>query len=155
FSGEPIAFDRGGPAYLGHHDADDRVSYSPRPVEADFVFLDEIFNTPWFGRLNPGQRRAVAVKLIRMHVFDAMLARSLAGVWTDDERVARSSVVGRILRPAPGVERLLSRIDRKVLDSALKQTLSATELSEMLKDRWNYKSVKAMLPRNPIYAFHR
>ncbi|WP_309616274.1 glycosyltransferase family A protein, partial [Salinibacterium sp.] len=76
FSGVPLAFDSTGPAYVGHHDEGDRVTSAQRDVSVDFRFLDEIYPTTWFARFTNDQRTALAAKFLRMHVFDAILARS-------------------------------------------------------------------------------
>lgn len=155
FSGQRIAFDRTGPAYLGHHDADDRVSYTTRSIATDFAFLDEIYGTPWFERLALPQRRAIAIKMLRTHLFDGILNRSSGDPWPDKEKVALTMVVERILRSAPGVDKLLSIIDSQVLKHVLADDFSPDEMIELLKRRWNYKSVAAVLPSNPLYAMHR
>jgi hypothetical protein len=154
FAGHPLAFDRNGPAYYGHLDEPDRVSFTPRSIASDFIFLNEILDQPWFERLSLRPRRAIAVKLLRTHVFDAMLARIGKDAWTKDERAALSAVVSRIIGTAPGTERMLSRIDRTVLDSIVTDT--ADEQSVILMQRrWNYRSFNAVVPRNLFFTFHR
>jgi hypothetical protein len=63
-------------------------------------------------------------------------------------------VVSRIIGTAPGTERMLSRIDRTVLDSIVTDT--ADEQSVILMQRrWNYRSFNAVVPRNLFFTFHR
>jgi hypothetical protein len=155
FSGELIAFDRTGPAYIGHHDAVDRVSHVPRTVEEDFRFLDEILPSSWFLSLPLSHRRAICVKLIRLQVFDAVLARTNAAEWQDEERRALAGVVRRVLNAAPRVENLLSRADRKTLAVVLAAVPNDTRITDLLRRRWDYRTFAAALPRNIFYALHR
>jgi len=154
FAGHPLAFDRNGPAYYGHLDEPDRVSFTPRPIASDFAFLDEILDQEWFEQLTLGPRRAICVKILRTSVFDAMLARIGKATWTLGERAELGAAVGRIIGAAPGAEFLLSRIDRTVLESIVAGTTNEQSLL-LMQQRWNYRSLQAVVPRNLLLALHR
>jgi hypothetical protein len=155
FTGDRIAYDLRGPAYLVHDDADDRVTYAPRQVSEDFAFLDAIESTTWFGSLGAAERTALAVKLIRVHFFDAVLARAVDDASLTHHRDALLQVADRIESLGPGATRLLARVDRRVIAALGLSAPSAVEVRRLLGARWAYRSAGALLPRNPFLALHR
>lgn len=154
FSGLNLAFDSSGPAYVVHHDEHDRVTSAPRAVTVDFAFLDEIYPSAWFAMFTIDQRVALAVKFIRLHVFDAILARENSATWSAADQEALAGVVSRIIATAPQVENVLSRADRDVVDAVLAGASPAVS-GGLVRRRWNYRSVSALLPRNPLRALDR
>ncbi len=155
FSGARIAFARSGPGYLVHADAADRVTSGPRTIAADFAFLDHIIDAPRFAGLDKAERGAIAIKIIRMHVFDALVNRAQQDPWPEGERAALAGVVRRILAWGGPVDAWLSLIDHKVLDGILDEVTPVDELMDLLRRRWNYRSADVVLTRNPVMALHR
>lgn len=154
FTGQHIAYDLTGPAYIVNEDAADRVTFGPRPVIDDFAFLDAIEALPWFGTLSTRDRRALMVKILRVHFFDAVLARvrTPEGILPHcDDLIV---VLDRLEHTAPGVTALLARTDRTVLDQLRSGHPDPTAILHAIDARWNYRTVGAMLPRNPLLAFH-
>lgn len=155
FSGYPIAIDVEGPAYRGHHDELDRVSFTPRSVREDFAFLDHIIETAWFRNLNRRSRAAIGVKLIRAQLFDGIAVRPPNHQWNREDQEDLRNVISRIREAAPGVERLLARVDRAVIDTVMSGVFSSQTLHSLLTRRWNYRSPEAAITRNPFYSLHR
>ena len=154
FTGQHIAYDMTGPAYLVHDDADDRVTFSSRDVAADFAFLDAIETAPWYPRLRRAERRALAIKILRVHLFDAILARANAPEGLSAHRLDLIAVIERLERMAPGVLRLLARVDRQVIDELQVNEPEKARILHLLDARWNYRTIGALTPRNPFLALH-
>lgn len=154
FTGESLAYDLSGPPYIVNDDAEDRVTFSTRSVADDFTFLDAIESTPWFATLSGGDRKALMVKILRVHFFDAVLAR----MRSDDGLVSHlsdlSAVVERADRLAPGVLALLSRVDRLVIDELNSEHPDEDRILHLLDARWNYRTFNALTPRNLLLAAH-
>lgn len=155
FTGHDIAYDRSGPAYVVNDDATDRVTFSARTVAQDFAFLDAIEATSWFPSLPRKEREALAVKILRVHFFDAVLARVRSEEGIAAHRADLEGVILRLDRMAPGVLRLLARVDRQVIDEIRGSAPDAARILGLLDARWNYRTVGALLPRNPFVAAHR
>lgn len=155
FTGRALAYDLAGPAYIINGDAGDRVTSDPRPVERDFAFLDELETLPWFLAATRGARTAIVAKLIRIHLFDAILARAHTDEALDAHRSDLLALVRRFARLAPGVHRLLSVADRAVIDRLARPDSSSAELMQALAARQVYLSPATLLPRNPLRALHR
>lgn len=155
FTGRRLAYDLEGPPYVINDDAGDRVTFDPRPVAQDFAFLDELETLPWFARAGRRERTAVVVKLIRIHVFDAILARARTQQQLDANRQELLALLDRFERLAPGVARLLSRADRAVFDELRAASSTPESIALALDRRHVYLSPPTMLPRNPFRALHR
>lgn len=155
FSGAGVAFARRGPGYLVHSDAEDRVTSDPRPVASDFAFLDRLFGDPFVAEFDRRRRNALVVKLLRVHLFDAIVNRAPLTEWGEGERETLSKVARRMLDWADRPERYLSLIDRAVLDGILDGHTPAIKLMALIRRRWNYRSIDVVLPRNPLLAFAR
>lgn len=154
FSGQRIAFDRTGPAYLEREDATDRVSFTLRSVSDDFAFLDDVLGAPWYKSLDGRQREALAIKFLRAHVFDAIGNRLTPEAYTDEALNDLTSVVRRITGMAPKVERLLSRSDRRLLAS-VQTRLPIEEVRDLIVRRSNRVTLDTVLTSNPVFALHR
>lgn len=155
FTGHHLAYDLRGPAYIVHGDAEDRVTSAVRPLSEDFAFLDALERMSWFGNTTSKVRRAVVVKLIRMHYFDSLRVHlssehELSSVQADFLRL-----LTQLELLAPGVEPLLSIADRRLLDALAAPTTSTDELLRLLNDRQNFPSMATLLPRNPFLLLHR
>lgn len=153
-SGCPIAFPRKAPAYLVHDDAGDRVTFSARSVSEDFAFLEGVLADPEIVGLGFRDRQAIAVKIVRAHVFDAVRNRE-ASSWSLEERAELARVCERLLDWMPSAEQLLSLNERALLDVILDPERSAEELNRASLARRRYFSLPAVLTRNPLFLMHR
>jgi glycosyltransferase involved in cell wall biosynthesis len=154
FTASKIAFDRTGPEYLVHADAIDRVTSEPRAIKDDFAFLELIFDANWAQTLKKSEKQAIGIKLIRMHLFDAIVNRSKNGM-TEAEKSELSQVARRISQWSLGSEKFLSLIDRKVFDGIALGNSSIEEMMSLIEKRWNYRSLDVLVTKNPVYFFHR
>lgn len=154
FLGSHIAYDRAGPAYIGHEDEADRVTGEARPVDQDFAFLELILSSDWFRNLSKAARKALGVKTLRLHYFDAVFARLGSAAEFSQHRNALEDVVSRIERETPGAVGLLSRVDRAVIDEVRSSMPDADRIRELLAARWDGR-LSSKLPRNLLLSMHR
>lgn len=122
------AYDATGPEYVIGEDATDRVTYVVRPLAEQLGFVGAMLEEPWWAGLTGAERRAIAVKMARIHVFGAVHYRSEPSVWTPGERAELAGVVGRLAAAAPGFEAVLSRADRALLDACADPSAPVEEL---------------------------
>lgn len=155
FTGRNTAYDRTGPAYIVNSDAGDRVTWVPRTVAEDFAFLDAIVDSPWFGGVSRADRRALMIKVLRVHFFDAVLLRMDSPEGLGAHRDALDGVIARLERVAPGVIGLLARVDRQIIDEVRSSTPDPERIRELLGARWHYRSIGALTTRNPFLTLHR
>ena len=153
FSGERIVYDRTGPAYVYGADAGDRVTAVSRSVAEDFAFLEAIAGAAWFTGLSHPAKRAIGVKLFRLHFFDAVLARLEPASGFTEQRARLREAAQRIEAIAPGSLSLLSRRDRQAIDAATTGDATPEEVRALLEARW-LGGVDAILTRNPFLTLH-
>lgn len=151
----PTAYDRFGPPYVIGEDAGDRVTYVIRPLSEQLGFFPDVLDAPWSARLPATARRAVATKLLRIHVFGAVFYRQDEAVWTPDERAALADITAGVLRRAPGCELPLSRADRRLLDACLDPAVPAGELMAAARARRRHGRPATLLPRDLTHALDR
>ncbi|MGF9661406.1 glycosyltransferase [Arthrobacter crystallopoietes] len=134
YSGAPIAYRPGAPAYLVGEDAEVRVTSAVLPLKEQFRDVRHLVEGEWFAGLRPPERDAIAVKLLRGHVLSAALRRGSGFGWDGADCQELSALTSEIAAFAPGVSRALSRPDEELLE-ALRGTSSPTDVRRALKRR--------------------
>lgn len=109
------AADLAGPAYVIRDDAADRVTFVVRPLAEQLAFLSEMLHP----EDTPAQRRAVAVKCLRIHVFGAIHYRDRAEHWAPAERAELARACRLLVDAAPQLRGSLSRAEAHLLDLSL------------------------------------
>jgi hypothetical protein len=155
FSGARLAYDRRGPAYLIHTESGDRTTVARRPIADELAYVPVVLDDPWFGGLSAAARSAVAVKFLRIHVFGAVANRLDPDLWPAGERVALRDTARRIIAVGGGIERVLSRRDRDVLDAVLDEHADAAILVEAAALRRRFAHPRSLVPRRLRDALHR
>lgn len=154
FSGARVSFPTAAPPYLEHIDGDDRVTFESRPLADDFRFLDAIEADKTFAGLRTAQRQSLAVKIFRIHLFDAILARTRESGLDVDARTQLEAIIRRLGGWAPRARLLLSRADDKAIRVAIDPVSDGAAIRAALDARWRYRSLGAMVTVNPFYSLH-
>lgn len=155
FSGHPISLDRTGPPYLMHADAVDRVTHAAMAVEEEFGYLPGVLASGRLGRMSKAERSALAMKLLRINMFGAVRNRPEAAAWTTGERNAIAARAREVLAVGGGIERVLSRADRELLDAILDPEAPVETLLSAERLRRRRLAPASLLPRNLRSAMHR
>lgn len=155
WTGKHLAYDLTGPPYIVNADADDRVTSAARPLAEDFGFLDAVVTLPWFVAASSKTRIAIVSKIIRIHLYDAILFRARTDEELQRNRAELLAMVTRLEELAPGVRRLLSRADQAVLAELARTSSTAESLAAKLNARHKYLSFATLIPKSPLYVLHR
>ncbi|MDF2559698.1 MAG: glycosyltransferase [Microbacterium sp.] len=107
WAGHRVVFDPRTPAYREHADQDDRITHVFGPLLEDFTFLDVL--RPVLEKVAPAVRRAVAAKIVRVHLVPAIRVRAAAGSLTPEDRAAAAGVLRAMTDLAPSCLGLLPR----------------------------------------------
>ena len=150
----PIDFLADSPCYVIGADAADRVTMTPRPISVAMQPLAHLIGQPWAIRLPARVRRAVAVKLLRIHVLGALRARGDAGDWEQNELAEFSGLVDRIIRFGPGCLHPFARADRSVLE-AIRAAPHAEHVVGAMAARGRAPLWTTIVPRNPVFLLDR
>lgn len=155
FSGAGIAYDRRGPAYLGHDDAGDRTSGIVHSVYDEFAWLRVLLDDPAYRRLAERQRASVVIKCIRINLFGAVLNRSDPTRWQGTDRPDLAEVAARLVSEGAGIHEVLSRRDRALLDAIRNVATPIGRVIELGHERRRFATPSGLLPRRLSLALHR
>lgn len=155
FEAERIAFDRRGPAYLIGEDGPDRITMAHRALDQDLAWLPGMLEARWFRVMPPRRRRALAVKIMRIHLFGAIHYRPEPSTWTARERETLRNVTLEVLTAAPDAERVLSRAEHDLLDAALDPAVPAERLVALSARRRRHGTPATLVPRDPRFLLAR
>ncbi len=155
FCGARVVFDPASPPYLEHDDQTDRVTRAGGRAGDDLAYLDAIEQAPVFRQMSTAARRAVAAKIVRVHVLGTIERRiGDAGLHPDD-RADVAAAVARLRAWAPGVLGLLAVRDHRALRCALREDATADDLRAAFAGRSRYLAAGALLTHNPLRLLHR
>jgi hypothetical protein len=145
-SGARISLARRAPAYLVHDDAATRVTFTARPIDDELAYLPLLLSTPWLAAAPVEQRTAWAVKMWRINLFGALFYRS-GHSWSADDRRALAAFAAALAAFAPDALERLSRLDRRLVDAALDESVAGDELNRRALARRRFASPGALLTR--------
>ncbi|WP_298251554.1 glycosyltransferase family 2 protein [uncultured Arthrobacter sp.] len=146
FGGGRIDYARGAGRYVVGAQAVDRVSFARRPVPVELEFVRSLVAGEWFQGLSDAERRAIVVKLVRVHVFGLVQTRYESGGWSAADRTELAGVMSALLRRAPGALRPLSLADRRLAKAILDPSLDSEVLRQRALSRRRFGSMATVLP---------
>lgn len=155
FSGASIAFDPSSPPYLEHDDQRDRVTKGGGPAADDLAYLDAMEADPVFSRMSPTAKRAVAAKIIRVHLIGSISTHINVGGLLQSDRATFLETWDRLRRWAPGVNGILAIRDIRILREAVRPTATEASLRAALGDRSRYIAFDVLATSNPLRVLHR
>ncbi|MFE4835606.1 glycosyltransferase [Arthrobacter sp. NPDC056691] len=125
FRSGPVCYPYGTPAY---HQTDDsgagRVTSSLSNLADEFTWLERLLATDWLQQAPLAERRAVALKVLRVHGIGALLRRAGASgvpddaLWNEAERAYWANMSSRLYAFAGGSLPELSRRDAELTQAA-------------------------------------
>jgi hypothetical protein len=148
FGGGRVVYARRAPRYVVGADATTRVSTSSRALADEFEFIARLIAEPWYRERPLEVRRAIAVKMVRIHVFAGSLARIESQQWTDEDHSAVSGLVTDLRGVAEGFERPFSIADRDALDALTATESSSTAIADLLRARRRFGRPRTLVTRD-------
>ncbi len=93
------------PPYVVGTSGQDRVTAAVLPIRLDLAGVRAILDSTWFPALGAAERRAIAIKCLRIHVLGAARRRTTEPghppAWSADDRVAAAQITRDLLQAAP------------------------------------------------------
>ncbi|MFJ2502423.1 glycosyltransferase family 2 protein [Microbacterium sp. NPDC087592] len=142
------------PCYVIGADAADRVTESTMTVGEQLRAVELLVTDDWWRGLPDRVRTSLAIKMLRVHVLDALLGRTTTDAWTPEDRGDLARIVDAIVRDAPRALVPLSRADRALIEVA-RGDASATEVVAAIARRRTAGRLETILPRQWWRAFDR
>ncbi|MFB8229001.1 glycosyltransferase [Cellulosimicrobium sp. NPDC055967] len=150
-----VELGRQDPAYVIGEDAVTRVTTTPRPLTVTLAPYESLLAQTWFARMPRAYRRAVAIKVLRIHVLGAVVARGPAGSWSAAETAYLHEVARGLVQVERGVLRPFSVADRVLLDACLDPRSDAGRIVTAVARRAQTSRTGRLLPPNPLHALDR
>lgn len=135
FSGERIGFARSAPRYVVGDDARERTTLAPRPLADELQFIERLIDSSWFEERPLAERRALAVKLVRVHVFSAVSRWSESDAWTPEDRAFAQRLLQAIAERAVGFDRPLSIADHRLLHALADPAVPLSTVAALARRR--------------------
>ena len=142
------------PCYVIGADAGDRITEASMTVAEQLRAVELLVGDGWWRALAPRVRTSLGVKLLRVHVLDALLGRPSVDAWAPRERADLARVVRAVLADAPAAVEPLSRADRVLIETASGEP-PAEELVAAIARRKNAGRLDTILPRRLRRMFDR
>ncbi|GGK70581.1 glycosyl transferase [Ornithinimicrobium pekingense] len=142
------------PPYVIGTTGGDRITEAVRPLESELAPFAALVRRPWVGRLPKDERRALAVKLLRIHVLAAVRRRDEARLWQPGDAETAREVVAAYLALAPGVGRALHRADEDLVQEVL-AAQDADDLAAASARRAAAGRFDILLTRGPLANLDR
>lgn len=151
-----VDFLRSAPCYVIGRDAETRTTEARMSMEDSLEALERLIgDTPFIDSLRPATRRALAIKLLRIHVLGAISARRTAADWRGDDEVAYAAgVIRRLVALESGVLTPFNRADRRVLDGLLEDPTVERVIADVRRST-DTRRRERWLTANPIHSFDR
>ncbi|MBO3664980.1 glycosyltransferase [Microbacterium stercoris] len=143
------------PCYVIGEDARERTTLAPMRLEDDLAAVTRLLDSELPGLLSPADRRALAIKLVRVSIVGKVRARPTAAQWSDEKELAfLAELLRRLVSLAPGVLAPFNLQDRALLDVLLGTPDLASVLAAVEKAA-RAGRLQRWFTRNPLRAFGR
>jgi hypothetical protein len=143
FRSRRIDFAGRSPSYVVGGGAKDRSTLAAMPAEIELAATSRLIELDWVSALSVEARRAIAIKLTRVHVLGRLTRDDVV---PDEDQPYVSELLARLDRFAPGFRAPFARADRELLDAAsdpekmLREAANtwrqSTRASRMLTPSW-------------------
>ena len=110
-----IDYARRAPAYVIGNDATGRTTLAARPVGEELAAVTRVVGQEWLTGLPEATRRAVGIKLVRIHLLGAAYRRPAAGDWGDGDLAALGAAFDAVLGLAPRILDPFPRSERRLI----------------------------------------
>lgn len=140
------AVDACGPAYVIGEDAEDRTTFVLHPLQRQLAFLPGVLRSEYTGP----ERREVALKCLRIHLFGAVHYRARAADWPLAEREELARLTAMLAAWAPGYDQDLSRAEARLLSACADPAVPVRELIAASRARRRHASPAAILPAHAL-----
>lgn len=152
FSGETIVYGRGLPHYVVGDDAGSRASTSARPLELEFRAIADLVAGSWFASRSQLERTAIAIKLVRVHLFGS--ARDASG-WSVDDRAVLRDLLATLEHAAPGLTKPLSIADARLYRALADPDSTADHIVDLARRRRRFGRPPTVITRSLGGQFSR
>lgn len=148
FGGGRVVYANGAPRYVVGADASTRISTTSRRLADEFEFIARLVAEPWYQDRPLKEREAIAVKMVRIHVFAASLARIESQQWTEEDHRVVSGLITDLRGVAERFERPFSIADRHAIDALVDLDSTPVAIADSLRARRRFGRPRTLVTRD-------
>lgn len=141
--------------YVIGADADTRVTTAPMSAAVALTAVNDLARRDWLAAAPAPVRRALSIKLIRVHLLGAVLARPKADQWDAASVDAVRGCLAALLRLAPDALEPFPRLDRDLLDVLVDRRTGPSEIQAAVARHAAGSRAARLLPRTATRLFDR
>jgi len=141
--------------YVIGSDADTRVTTAPMSAAVALTAVVDLAGRDWLAAVPAPVRRALAIKLIRVHLIGAVLARPAAEHWDEASMEAVRGCLATLLRLAPTALEPFPRVDRDLLDVLSDRRTGASDVANAVGRHAAAGRTARLLPRRATRLLDR
>lgn len=153
FSGARIARAGASSRYIVGGTAVDRVTADDRSMADELAFLQPLVGQQWLMELPAQARTAIALKLTRVQLFDAM-ARRADRDWSGPELTVLQSAVAALTTISGSFQAELSRVDGSIV-RGITEGAPVADIRALVRTRRRYLRPDALLTASLVDVLHR
>ncbi|MET1016754.1 MAG: glycosyltransferase [Leifsonia flava] len=150
-----IDYRMGLPCYVVGADAETRVTTRVMPVETALGATNDTLDRVEALGLALDVRVALGIKLLRINVLGAMIARPGVSDWTAGDVSALTATAGRIVSISPQVLTSFSIADRQLIRAALDPAAEPSSITAAVAGAAAASRLQRLLPLNPLHVLDR
>jgi hypothetical protein len=143
------------PCYVIGTDARERTSHAAVGLDTMLEPLDHLLNSGIPERLSRPQRRALAIKFIRISVLGAARSRSGESAWRPTDVTALRGALERLVAISPEALHPLSRQEREITDAVLRSSSARDIIEGVERSNAMTRRGQRLLPRQFSTWFDR
>ena len=151
-----VDFLRASPCYVIGRDAETRTTEATLSMEESLEAMERLIgDTALMSSFSAATRRALAIKLLRIHVLGALSARRSATDWRGDDEVAYAAgAIRRLMALDSRILEPFNRTDRRILDGLLAEPTVERVIGDVRRSTGTGRRER-WLTQNPLHSLGR
>ena len=137
---------RGQAAYVEHADAPVRVTHVAKPAREELNPVRVLLSDPLLGTMSAAQLEALATKILRRNLSDAVRKRDGGRALTVDDCEVIREIVNDLVMRAPRAPRLISRSQAEMFAEIARSAPDLARIAALDAETTRFDSARAVLP---------
>ena len=137
---------RGQASYVEHADAPVRVTHVAKPAREELDPVRVMLADPLIGTMSPAQLEALATKLVRRNLSDAVRKRDGGRALTKDDCAVITAIAHDLVALAPRTLRLVGRSQAEMFAEVARPQPDLARVAELDAETIRFDSQRSVLP---------
>lgn len=145
---------RGLAAYVEHADAPVRVTHVAKPVAEELWPILTLLDSSDVAGMNSRQREALATKMLRRNLLDAVRKRDGGRDFTADDLISFREILEKVDAVAPRAREMISSAQAAIFEELLSENVDLERVAALDLASIDYRSLAALRPARLRHLLH-